>query len=162
MITYLVRHGVAEPDTGSGDFTRALTADGIRKMQAIVSGLRRLKIRPAAVWASPLRRTRETAELLAAGLDLESVQLCDWMAPGGEPDVLCKLGTSLPDPLMLVGHQPDLGRLASLMLAGTDADASLTFKKGAVACIRGDGAPCHGARLEWFLTPAQLRLIGRD
>lgn len=161
MITYLVRHGVAEPDTGEGDFSRALTVDGARKMQGIVSGLRRLGIRPAAIWTSPLRRTRETAELLASGLGCASPQLCDWLAPGGEPDALSGLGADLPDTLMLVGHQPDLGRLASVLLTGTPGHPCLPFKKGAVACIRSDRAYGQDAHLEWFLTPAQLRLIGR-
>lgn len=164
MIVYLVRHGIAEDrGTAIADADRALTADGIQKMRRIVSGLQRLDVRPAAIWTSPLRRTRETAEILAAGLGVDGVRVCDSLAPEGSLDVLCAALARAPDSVMMVGHQPDLGELVSRLLLGTREGACLPFKKGAVARITWkDGDPTGRGRLEWFLTPAQLRLLGRS
>ena len=164
MIVYLVRHGIAE-DRGMAipDSDRALTTDGIRKMHRIVSGLQRLDVQPAAIWTSPLRRTRETAEILAAGLGVNAVRLCDSLAPASSLDAVCAGLAGAPDSVMVVGHQPDLGELASRLLFGGQQGDSLPFKKGAVAKITWkDGDPTSRSRLEWFLTPAQLRLLGRS
>ena len=161
MIVYLVRHGIAHPDRGGGDFDRSLTDDGISRMRRIVAGLRwAMKVRPAAICSSPLRRTVQTAELIREGLDIPDLILCDWLAPDGDPGGFGTTLQSVSDAVILVGHQPGLGELASRMLTGTDDLACLPFKKGAVACIQ---LPELGSRgqLQWFMTPAQLSCIGR-
>jgi phosphohistidine phosphatase len=54
------------------------------------------------------------------------------------------------EPLMIVGHLPHLGRLASALLRGDPEPEIVQFKTGAIACLaRVDG----GFRLEWVLTP---------
>jgi phosphohistidine phosphatase len=163
MICYLVRHAIAEersPERPDGE--RALTAEGVRKMRQAVDGLRRLDVKPGVIWSSPLCRAQETANLLATGLEIKSSAICAALAPeSGQTPLLTAMQTA-PDPLMLVGHQPDLGLLASRILTGDPVAVDLPFKKGGVACIAwaGNEAAGHG-RLKWFLTPAQLRFIGR-
>lgn len=163
MICYLVRHGIAEersPERADGE--RALTAEGVRKMRQAVDGLRRLDVRPGAIWSSPLCRARETASLLTAGLGIKSSAICPALAPEGDQAAVLTAMQTAPSPLMLVGHQPDLGMLASRMLTGDAAGVFLPFKKGGVACITWNGhEPAGHDQLEWFLTPAQLRFIGR-
>lgn len=161
MIVYLVRHGVAHPASGGADFDRTLTDDGIRRMRQIVAGLRRtMKVRPAAIWSSPLRRTVQTAELIAAGLAIPAPVLCEGLSPDGDPGAFGATLRSAPDAVILVGHQPGLGELASQLLTGTDELAFLPFRKGAAACIRMPGpGPC--GHLQWFMTPAQLARLGR-
>lgn len=163
MICYLVRHGIAEersPERADGE--RALTAEGMRKMRQAVDGLRRLDVKPGAIWSSPLCRARETASLLAAGLGIQSSSICAALTPESDQTVLVTALQTAPDPLMLVGHQPDLGLLASRILTGHPSAVDLPFKKGGVACISWRGHELVGnSQLEWFLTPAQLRLIGR-
>ena len=62
---------------------------------------------------------------------------------------------------MLVGHQPDLGRLASHLLTRSSRLAPLPFKKGAVAAIHVDTIPPRvPGVLMWFMTPKQLRTVG--
>lgn len=161
MIAYLVRHGVAHPDRGGGDFDRALTDEGIHRMRRIAAGLRQtMKVRPAAIWSSPLKRTVQTAELICEALELPDLMLCDWLAPDGDPEAHSTALRSMPEAVVLVGHQPGLGALASRMLTGTADSAFLPFKKGAAACIQRSGSDLHG-QLQWFMTPAQLARIGR-
>lgn len=167
MICYLVRHGIAEERSPHrADAERALTAEGIGKMRQVVDGLRRLGVKPGAIWSSPLCRAQETAQLLLEGLGMsriKAISICDDLAPDmGSHGALLSALENAPNPLMLVGHQPDLGFLGSRLLTGDPTALDFTFKKGAVACIAWQGhEPGRHGQLEWFLTPAQLRLIGR-
>ena len=68
MELYLVRHAIAEDRADAGDDERALTEAGRAKMIRATQGLRKLKVRPDLILTSPLRRARETAEILAQGL----------------------------------------------------------------------------------------------
>lgn len=163
---YLVRHGIAAlPTNDTPDSDRALTAAGRRKMMRVAIGLKRLGIVPDVVLTSPLRRAQETAALLAStlGRDL-TVEIHEPLAPGTAPADLVRglRAYRAAGHLMLVGHQPDLGELASHLLTGSASLAPLPFKKGAVAAIEVASLPPRAAGvLQWFLTPKQLRSIGQ-
>jgi phosphohistidine phosphatase len=161
---YLVRHGIAalaSADTHDAD--RALTAAGTRKMTQAAMGLHRLGIVPDVILSSPLRRAQETATVLASTLGRElTVEIYQPLSPGGAAAEL--LGGLQPyrsaHHLMLVGHQPDLGELASHLLTGAPEVVPLPFKKGAIAAIEVATVPPHGnGVLRWFLTPKQLRAL---
>jgi len=61
---------------------------------------------------------------------------------------------------MLVGHQPGLSELASLLLTGSERRLYVDFKKGGVACIEAelteDTTRCI---LRWLATPKLLRSL---
>src|SRR5690606_24189168 len=76
-------------------------------------------------------RTRETAEALGGKLELDErlapdVDVADHLAALNWPE---GPGARVKH-VVLVGHQPTLGRLASLLLSGTEADWSI--RKGSV------------------------------
>lgn len=162
---YLVRHAIAEDSAPSGrDADRRLTSEGAAKMQRAALGLRALGVVPDAIWSSPYRRTRETAELLSAALapGLEP-QLYSPLAAGGATEaVISGLRVSGEvQSLMLVGHEPDLGELAAYLVSGAPAQGTFAFKKGGAAAIEvGELPPRTGGTLHWFLTPKQLRALG--
>jgi phosphohistidine phosphatase SixA len=63
--------------------------------------------------------------------------------------------------IALVGHEPYLSALASMLTSG-HGETSICLKKGGVCCLSLDElkyAQC--ARLEWLLAPSQLVQIGR-
>jgi phosphohistidine phosphatase SixA len=63
---------------------------------------------------------------------------------------------------VLVGHEPDLAALASTLLTGTPGLVHMAFRKAGLAGIVVASLPPRSAgALEFFLTPAQLRRIGR-
>ncbi len=66
---YLIRHGVAEErgEAWPDDFKRPLTADGMSRLRKSVRGLARLGVSFDVIVTSPLVRTRQTAEAVAAG-----------------------------------------------------------------------------------------------
>jgi phosphohistidine phosphatase len=111
------------------------------------------------VLTSPLRRAVETAELLAEACDREvPVESFAALAPGHSyRGVLARLAELGQDEVVaLVGHEPDLGKLAGVMLLG--APAALPLKKAGACVISFAGPVSAGTgRLEWFLPPRALR-----
>jgi phosphohistidine phosphatase SixA len=54
---------------------------------------------------------------------------------------------------MLVGHEPSLSTLASVLLAGSP-NISITFKKGGICCLSVDDLHYdRKAVLEWMIKP---------
>jgi phosphohistidine phosphatase len=163
---YLLRHGIAGPTpAGMGDGDRRLTPEGERKMRRIALGLKRMGIVPDVVLSSPLRRAEETAAAVAAVLAPElAIEIYPLLAPGNAvTDMLAGLRQyRRARHLMLVGHQPDLSHLASHLLTGSATLVLLPFRKGSAAAIQVQALPPRTAgTLQWFLTPKQLRMIGR-
>ncbi|MEB3201421.1 MAG: histidine phosphatase family protein [Synechococcus sp.] len=148
----LWRHGIAaERHPDHPDAERALTAEGIQRTAAVAEQLVRLQLSCARLLSSPLKRAVQTAELgvaagLASGFGIEAS-----LAPGGNPRPLLQVGHGLR--LGLVGHEPDLGALASRLL-GLPAGA-ITLRKAGIVLIRIGPA---GASLEALIGPRLLRL----
>lgn len=164
-VIYLVRHAIAEPATGDmSDADRALTPEGQEKMRRAAAGLKRLGVAPDVVLSSPLRRAQETAAVVAGELLSESsVEIYPPLAPGHDPEEVCKglRPHRSARELMLVGHEPNMGLLASHLLTGSPTLVALPFKKGAVAAIAVEAVPPRAAgALLWFMTPKQLRGVG--
>jgi len=161
---YLMRHGIAaDPAPGMRDADRALTPEGVRKTTRVALGLQHIGLKPAVILSSPLRRAEETARLVADVLDPRPpVELYPPLAGGiGPLDVVRQLRPHrTAGELLLVGHQPDLGELASYLLTGQASLTPLPFRKAGVAAISlGSLPPRSSGVLEWFLTPGQLRDI---
>src|SRR5436853_395723 len=91
-VIYLVRHAIAEAATpGMSDADRALTAEGRQKMRRVAAGLKRLRVAPDVVLASPLRRAQETATVIASVLMAESaVETCERLGPGRKTEDVLK------------------------------------------------------------------------
>src|SRR3954454_25418306 len=83
---YFIRHGLAE-DRGEAwpdDAKRPLTDEGMSRMRKAVRGLSRMGVSIDVVLTSPLVRTRQTAEIVAAGLDPRpSLVNVESLTPGG-------------------------------------------------------------------------------
>ena len=162
----LMRHAIAEDQSPTRtDEDRRLTGEGKRKLREVVAGMRALELPVEAVLTSPLRRAVETAAIVADGYGIpEAVQLAPALAPGGGPDaVMRSLGDiGRPTGIVLVGHEPDLAELTSTLLVGTPGLLHVGFRKAGLACVVVASLPPRAAgSLEFFLTPAQLRRIGR-
>ena len=85
---YLVRHAIAAergkewPD----DTKRPLTKRGISRFRECVTGLREMEGAVDEIFTSPLVRAKQTADLLAAGMDDKPpVKVLDALAPGHTP-----------------------------------------------------------------------------
>jgi phosphohistidine phosphatase len=161
---YLIRHGLAEDqsDAWPDDAKRPLSEEGTARLRKIARSLERLNVSLDVVLTSPLVRTRQTAEIIAAAFDPQpAIVPVDALAPGGSPQaVLAELEKQVRKTRIgLVGHEPSIGELAAKLI-GTRHP--LEFKKGAVCRIDLSALPATGpATLRWFATPGMLRNMRR-
>ena len=166
MDCVLFRHGiaVAREKWEGKDADRPLTEKGKQRVREVAAGLRRLDVRPDVIYASPARRALETAQLLHDLLAKPS--LMEWrdeLLPEARPaDVVRLLQDCSPESCVIcVGHEPQLGMAASVLLSGR-ATASFPLKKAGACLIELSisAKPGQGV-LRWWLTPGQLRAIGK-
>lgn len=157
MKLYLVRHAIAEDSADyEDDSLRPLTEKGREKMKRIAGALAGLGVAPDLIVSSPYVRASQTASVLAKELKYkEELAYSDSLVPMGEPDdMIGEINEKYTvDELMLVGHEPSLSSLASVLLAG-NTDLSINFKKGGVCCLSVDDLHYdRKATLEWLVTP---------
>jgi phosphohistidine phosphatase len=159
---YLIRHGLAEGrgEAWPDDTKRPLTERGVERLRRSARGLARLGVSWDVVLTSPLVRARQTAEAVASVFEPRPhIVAIESLAPGGTYQaVLADLEKqSRRVSIALVGHEPDIGELAS-RLAGSRQP--IPFKKGAVCRIDVDTVPPDGpGALRWFLTPKIMRAL---
>lgn len=161
----LVRHAIAvERDTKGfdDDGLRPLTATGRQRMEEGARGLRTL-FRPQLVLTSPLVRARETAAILTRACGLPDARLCDALATGDHAQLLLVLTESEASEIAVVGHEPHISMLLSLLVAGDAGALTATFKKGAAALVAAGDDPRPGNfSLEWLIQPAALRRLAHS
>lgn len=109
------------------DMARELTARGRKQAAKMAAWLKDNAPRKLRILVSPSVRTRQTVEALT-----DTYQVVPALGPDGSvAELLAACGW--PDEggaVLIVGHQPALGRLASLLLGGEES--AWTIKKGAV------------------------------
>ncbi len=164
MDIYLVRHGDAH--TKEDDSERHLNKDGLDQCHLSGRALRRLDIKFDLVISSPKVRARQTAEIIAdeVGYPKDEIKVSGTLEPMASPkDTISYLNnfTEKKDNIMLAGHLPLLGNLASALLS-ENIQISLYFEAGAVCQIDVDQPISHTGIFRWFLTPKQLRLIAQS
>ena len=129
MDLILWRHADCLPakNASEPEFQRRLTSKGRKQASHVAEWLDRHLPDSARVLVSPAVRARETAEAL--GRKFHTVPE---LGPGAHAaQVLIAAGW--PDnrhPVLVIGHQPTLGQVASLLLFGEEQ--SLSMRKGAV------------------------------
>jgi phosphohistidine phosphatase len=159
---YLIRHGIAEErgEAWPDDAKRPLSEDGIARLKKQARGMVSLGITFDVILTSPLTRTRQTAEIIAAAYDAKpAIVSAESLAPGGSYQAV--LGDlekqARRTKIALVGHEPGVGELAA-RLAGSRHP--FEFKKGAVCHIDVETLPPAGpGSLRAFLAPRVLRSI---
>jgi len=165
MNLYLLRHGVAVERGTRGyenDDERPLTPKGRRKLRCAVKAMRAMDLSFDAILSSPLVRARQTADMVGKGLH-KKVTLTEHLAPGAKFATLIRYLRGLkptPENALLVGHEPDLSELASLLMAGSADALAITFKKGGLCKLSAEqlqAGKC--ASLEWLLAPSQMELM---
>jgi phosphohistidine phosphatase len=162
---YVVRHAIAaERDAGlwPDDSLRPLTKAGKERFRPVARGLRTLGVTVDSVLSSPAVRAWETAELLAAEAGWPEPRETPELAPGrpvgGVVPVVSRRGARA---VALVGHEPGLSMLVSLLLAGDETAVEVELKKGGVVLLSFGGDPRPGAAvLRWSIPPRVFRGLG--
>ena len=163
MFLLVMRHGNADSAGTGSDFDRPISRTGRLDLVSLAQGVSTLEMRPEIIVHSPLVRTRETAEILVAGLGgqvplLEAPLLSPGASPAevqGEVSGLANFGS-----VMVVGHAPDVSEICYFFLAG-ERGLALQFMPGSVACIEFDEAPEQGrGRVHWLMSQDELGRLG--
>lgn len=150
MHLYLIRH--AHALDGDNDAARPLSPKGRRQVRALGRLLRETGTFEAVeIWHSPLLRAAETAALLAQQLKSKAglVEM-DSLRPGDPADLILKKLLALRHPVAVIGHEPHLSALASLLVTGKSAPARFVLKK--CAALRLDHID-GGWAVRWQVSP---------
>ncbi len=166
MNLYLLRHGIAAEPGVAGyepDSERPLTSKGKTRLRDAARAMQVLGLSFDLILSSPYLRTKQTAELIAKDLKLRKKLACsDDLTPAGNPRLLIQeLNQFRPEPenILLVGHEPYLGKLVALLAAG-NTSLEIDFKKGGLCKLEAEFL-LYGrcAKLVWLLTPRQMELM---
>jgi phosphohistidine phosphatase len=155
MLLYLLRHAEAEV-SASTDEARRLTAKGEHQAARVGKFCQRHGVRPALILSSPVTRALQTARIVARELPEAGLVEAPWAACGMGCEQACAEleACGSEGPVMLVGHQPDLGMLASFLL-GAGSGGCLHVRKASLAALEVQAWRTGRAGLEFFV-PARL------
>lgn len=162
MNIYLLRHAQAE--AGYPDGQRQLTARGRSHARRLGEWLHHSPVEmPARVVCSPLVRARETLECVGtawAGGSLSEPEALESLVPEGDPAEVVSFLDRLEADVLLVGHNPNIEMLGSLLMTGEGYRARMIVKTCVLLCF--DWAPLSDdgqigpAALRWMLDPRCL------
>ena len=169
MNLFLLRHGIAadsDPARFPDDSLRPLTGPGEQRVREIATAMHQLDLGIDLIWCSPYLRTRQTAAETAKILETEDrLEPHDQLSPNGDPGkLLARLSVLKPAPsnVLLVGHEPYLSNLLSVVASG-GSNLQAELKKGGLAKLETTGPlglhQC--AVLQWLLPPRLLVKIVR-
>ncbi len=166
MDLYILRHAIAVARGTAGtrqDSERPLTDKGASKLRRVVRGMNALGLSFDLILTSPYLRARQTAEIVAQEMDAEEkLERSPHLAPDGDPRALIAeiaSRSAASDSILVVGHEPYLSQLISVLVCG-DGRAVVTMKKAGL-CKLAAQTLRYGrcASLEWLLAPAQLEKV---
>jgi phosphohistidine phosphatase len=163
MEVIFIRHGSAEPAGAAGDEARKLSGQGEAEVKAAVGGLKALLKGVDVILTSPLVRSVQTAEIVAAGFKGARVERADFLAP---PAALPKLRKRLQElnqqdvwTVVLVGHAPSLDQYIGDLVAGK-MDIGISLSKAGAACVV---LPPAGStdlpELRWLMRLEELAML---
>lgn len=161
MNIYLLRHAQAE--SSYPDSQRILSAKGRADAERLGLFLRSKETPlPAVLWCSPYRRAQETAGLIlnAWGGAVEQCRDEACLEPDMNPASVAEGLLELESDVLVVGHNPNISILASLLLSAERGRTRTNFNTCNMACLSvapipnfGEVGPCE---LSWLLDPRML------
>jgi phosphohistidine phosphatase len=137
---YLMRHADAVSD--EIDPARPLSMKGREQVAKVCEVLAKLgDFKPVEIWHSPLARSRETADLLDVGLKLNvPLFLKPGLTPDDDPANIADILGSETREIVIVGHEPHLGVLASMMVHGPSRPGVYyPFSKAGIVALTREG-----------------------
>jgi phosphohistidine phosphatase len=153
MKLYLVQHGNAL--SKEQDPQRPLSEKGIADLNRVVDFIKPMNIAVDYIWHSEKKRAIQTAKILAGVVKVnKDVKARDGLSPNDDVNVLERELVSIEGDIMVVGHMPFLGRLASLLLSGSETADTVKFQQGGIVCLSYDEE--SGWQVQWMIVPEIL------
>jgi len=149
MTLYLVQHGKAHIKEAKPD--RPLTTEGRADVERIAGVAAGYGVQVSEIRHSGKTRAAETAEIFGRLL-----------LKTGSPDIMAGLGpTDEVEPIieklkshgdiMLVGHQPFMGKMLAKLVAGDENLTLFGFQNGGIVCLEFNED--QGWYINWTLSP---------
>jgi len=179
MDLFILRHGEAgkrlSSSSGNKDSARPLTVTGQKEVADIAASLKDLGVKFDLIITSPLKRSHQTAAIVAKKLKDEKI-MEDWdeLKPEGKSTDLYRKLSSSPQlkkqqsSVLVVGHEPYLSNMIGEIIADTNGDgggggggcsAHIVLRKAGLAKIRVNSSNSNKMQgeLKWLLTPRHMK-----
>lgn len=160
MELYLIRHGIAvESRSDVEDEKRSLTEVGRQKTHQVAKRLYELGLQFDFILTSPLVRSRQTAEILYNSGLSRQLKESSHLAPGGNIYAWLKSLEQWEqlETMALIGHQPDLGHWAEILIWGQARDKISLKKAGIIGLtLPATGSSVGYSQLFWLTPPKFL------
>ncbi len=162
MDLFILRHAEAGKrlPAQARDAERSLTAEGKEELEDVARSLSRLKLKPDHIISSPLKRSRETAAIVAKILkERDKVELWDELKPeGSKQELFRRLSRLKPESTVLcIGHEPYLTQAINEVM-GHQGPPRVSLKKCGLARLSiKTFSPKVEGELRWLLTPRLLK-----
>jgi phosphohistidine phosphatase len=117
-----------------------------------------LNVVPSRILHSGKLRAKQTAELVAQGLGVSPgrVEAVQGLNPNDDVKPWAKRIGDEKEDMMIVGHLPFLGKLASVLLCRDEKANLILFRYGAIVCLEQNED--KGWAVRWILTPEIVTL----
>ncbi len=163
MKLYLLRHAEASP--GKPDAFRKLSHKGIATLQKLADFTKEKSIlHIEEIRHSPLIRAKQSAESFRNFLDLEvPLREVPLLEPLDDFRITANILSHEEKNVLLVGHQPHLGMLASYLLTQNDRIDLFNFKKAGLMLLEkhiSEDTEAEWAsswQLRWLIVPKLLK-----
>jgi len=162
MDLYILRHAEAGKriPAQARDADRSLTAEGKEELEDVARALVGLKLEPDKIVTSPLKRTFETATIVAKALKMrEGLEVWDELKPEGSKQDLFKRLSNLKreSSILVIGHEPYLTQAMNEAMGHVGAPRIVLRKCGLARVSIKSFSPKIEGELRWLLTPRLLR-----
>jgi phosphohistidine phosphatase len=160
MVLLLIRHAqAAERDDQRfpDDSLRTLVSAGRKTQRRVARWLAKRGLVPTTILASPWKRAWQSAGILAreSGAGKKARLVCPPLAEDPKLEAISlAVGSREADEIVaLVGHEPWLGELASLLLTGSPTRLAIDFPKSGILAIDVTSIGAAAGRLRFFHAP---------
>lgn len=157
MKLLIIRHGIAEDSSINGDEARALTEEGIEKLNKLGKFLsERLKEKNVILYSSPYVRAQQTADVISSYISPMEKNVCDHLIPEGSiEDAFREVTSKDCDLVVCVGHQPHLGSFVSYAVTGS-YQPIVNVTRGCSVLIEFHGAVRKGGGIIKFVVSPKI------
>ncbi len=150
MLLYLVQHADAKRE--EEDPKRGLSEKGLQDIKKVTLYASKLNIKVVQVFHSTKLRAKQTADVLSEALKPEKcISEKDGLSPMDDPKIWADRIKGITDSSVLVGHLPNLARLASLLLCNDAEKNVISFRMAGIVCLNRDEKGAWS--LQWMITP---------
>jgi phosphohistidine phosphatase len=150
MFLYLVQHAGAKSE--EEDPGRDLTEKGRIDIESVAHHMKRLNVQVRRIFHSGKTRAQSTANVLARHLQPPAgVSEVPGLAPLDDPEIWAGRIAKMDEDILLVGHLPHLGKLATILMGGDKERSIINFQMGGAVRLRRMEAG-HWA-VDWMVVP---------